>query len=321
MLEELGVSIARRARRAQPWTNVYGAARSALAIATASTLICNAPSTLFRPAAGIPQVPVCNGLGTISLFCVATQHHLEIARWTTVLILAVVASGYRPRVTGIFHWWAAFSLQASAVVLDGGDQIAAILALLLIPVTLTDDRRWHWQSPSASTGSTSESVRFVIATSAWWVIRLQIAGIYFDSAVAKFAVPEWKDGTALYYWLTDPVFGAPPWLHGLVSRAVALGPLTALMTWGAIGLEILLAMVLFMPRRRWRYLLVAGIAFHALIALLLGLVSFAIVMTGALILYLRPWSRPFRLHIEHLPAFIPRPSMEILREAASWRGR
>jgi len=210
MLEKLGISVARRARRAPLWTNVYGAGRSALAIATASTLICNAPSTLFRPAAGIDQVPVCKGLGTVSLFCLATNRHLEIARWTTVLILAIVASGYRPRVTGIFHWWAAFSLQASAVVLDGGDQIAAILTLLLIPVTLTDDRRWHWRAPPASTGSTLESVRFVIATSAWYVIRLQIAGIYFDSAVAKLAVPEWRDGTALYYWLTDPVFGAPP---------------------------------------------------------------------------------------------------------------
>jgi hypothetical protein len=47
-------------------------------------------------------------------------------------------------------------------------------------------------------------------------------------------------------------------------------------------------MALTMPKRYWKPLLVAGIALHAGIALIQGLVSFSIVMTAALILYLRP---------------------------------
>jgi antimicrobial peptide system SdpB family protein len=228
------------------------------------------------------------------LFCLATNHHLDLARWLAVVALAVVASGYRPRFTGTLHWWIAFSFQSSAIVLDGGDQIAALLALFLIPVTLTDSRRWHWGTPIARTGRLADSLKFVVAVSCIWAIRLQVAGIYFNSAVAKFGVPEWRDGTALYYWLTDPVFGTSGWLSPLVRFLVKSGPGVALMTWGAIAIEILLAMALFMPARRWKYLLIAGIAFHSLIAICQGLVSFGVVMSGALILYLRPWSHAFQ---------------------------
>jgi hypothetical protein len=50
-----------------------------------------------------------------------------------------------------------------------------------------------------------------------------------------------------------------------------------------------------MPKRFWQPLLIAGIAFHFLIALFHGLMSFSLIMSAALILYLRPHQRPFAL--------------------------
>jgi hypothetical protein len=67
------------------------------------------------------------------------------------------------------------------------------------------------------------------------------------------------------------------------------------LTWGTLMLEYLLSAALLMPKRYWRPLLVLGVALHAGIIVLHGLLSFAIVMFGALVLYLRPMDRAFEL--------------------------
>src|ERR1700687_3444230 len=67
------------------------------------------------------------------------------------------------------------------------------------------------------------------------------------------------------------------------------------MTWGTLILEFALAIAIVMPRRAGKYLLPAGILFHAGIALMMGLLSLSIAMAGALILYLPPVAHPFRL--------------------------
>src|SRR6266513_2297227 len=79
---------------------------------------------------------------------------------------------------------------------------AETLALLLVPVTVTDPRAWHWQSAP----QTPRPIASLVAWSALFVARLQVAGIYFDSSLAKLATPVWADGTAFYYWSTDPAF-------------------------------------------------------------------------------------------------------------------
>lgn len=104
MLEHLGQAVIRRERHVSPWTNVYGVGRSVLAIATAATLLCNRPSTLFRPGTGVPTAPICDGVGRIGLFCLASSQHLSIARWVAIVVLLIAASGYRPRFTGVAHW-------------------------------------------------------------------------------------------------------------------------------------------------------------------------------------------------------------------------
>jgi antimicrobial peptide system SdpB family protein len=276
---------------AQPWSNVLGVARTSLAIGTLLTLVFSETSTLFRPATGMSTVPVCGGPARISLFCMFPSKHLELARLLAIIILAVVASGWRPRFTGILHWWVAFSLQASATVIDGGDQVTSVLALLLLPLTATDSRKWHWE-PAQDSGP---SLKKLIALFALWAIRLQVAGIYFHASTAKFAVTEWSDGTGLYYWLTDANFGAPPWLMPLIRPLVTHPVSVTVLTWSVLILELFLMAGLVMPKRHWGKLLIAGLALHGGIALVHGLVSFAFAMAGALVLYLRPMEDEFRV--------------------------
>ncbi len=271
---------------ASPWTNVYGVARSLLATGTALTLLFNKSDILFRPAAGLPNCPTCLSVTKIGIFCLANPH-LEVARWASIVILLIVASGWRPRYTALFHWWISFSLQTSAIILDGGDQVTAVLTLFLLPIALTDNRRWHWQRAP----SNDRPIQSAVALVSLVAIRLEVAIIYFDAAVAKVGVPEWMDGTVLYYWFIHPVFGLPNWMAPM--RPLATSPFVAPVTWAVVLLEIALAMALVMPKRAWKFLFVAGIAFHVAISLTMGLITFGISMCAALVLYLRPFECEF----------------------------
>jgi antimicrobial peptide system SdpB family protein len=309
MLTAFGARARAWATEIDPFTNVYGLARSILALATALTLLFNAIPTLFRPAVGIDDVPLCAGVRSVGAFCVGAPH-LEVVRWLSIVALFVIASGWRPRFTGVLHAWIAFSFQANAISIEGGDQVHAILALLLVPVTLLDDRRWHWSRREKVQSGEREDLRRLVARTCFTLIRLQVAGIYFHAAVAKFAVQEWSDGTVLYYWLNHPSFGAPAWLAPLVRPILLNGMTVALLTWGVLIVEYALSAGLLVARKYWPLLLAMGIALHAGIALLHGLVTFAMTMMAALVLYLRPLDQPFAL-----------PQIGLSNHLARWRER
>jgi antimicrobial peptide system SdpB family protein len=270
-----------------------------LALATATTLATNQASVLFAPAsAAEPMAPACTGLRHASLYCAAPAH-LDAVRLACVAGLLLVASGWRPRLTGVLHWWIAFSLQASATLLDGGDHITEVLTLLLLPVTLTDSRKWHWSPPPPRGASTPmggwEEAKRIAALVSLTVVRLQVCGVYFHAAAGKFASDTWADGTSMYYWLTNSDFGAPQWLAPIV-RPLIINPVpVALLTWSVVVLEFTLAAGIVMAKRHWRWLLWSGIALHAGIILIHGLVSFGIAMMAALVLYLRPIGEPWGL--------------------------
>lgn len=292
MLTRLGTAARRWAAARDPHTNVYGLARTLVALGTLGTLAFSDPHSIFLPAVGVSMYPVCVGATHASLFCVAGPDNLHAARWAAVAVLAVVASGWRPRWTGVLHWWISWSLIASGLLVDGGDQVAAILALLMVPVTLSDRRRWHWQAPAAAAPSTTAG--FAVRLAAWScfsVIRLQVAFIYFQAAVGKMAVEEWRDGTAFYYWAGDPWFGMPAYLSWL-APALSSTVVVASITWGAMALETFLFTGLVMERRYRPVLLAVGVLFHGAIAVVHGLLSFVLVMWGALLLFLWPIERP-----------------------------
>src|SRR5437879_2750957 len=109
-----------------PWTNVYGVARTVLALATAATLITSSTETLFRPALGFPGVPACVGAGRLSFFCLIPREDLALGQAIAAVILLVVASGWRPRLTGLPHWCVSYSLSVLATLPHRGDAIISL---------------------------------------------------------------------------------------------------------------------------------------------------------------------------------------------------
>lgn len=293
MIDRLG-AWARRIASVNPWTNVYGLARTIVASATALTLATTGSTAMWSPFFEGATGPLgCDGLrGAVGLFCVVPVEHLPIAHGVAIAALVVVASGWRPRFTGVVHWWITFSVLASAT-RDGGEQVAALFALLTIPWTVGDTRTWHWQSV---TGTPSPRAAFIAHTSRT-LLRVQVMVVYLHSAVTKLEVDQWLNGTAFYYWVHDPIVGAPPTLSPVVFPLVSNQYVLAVLTYGAIVAEFVLVAALVAPtRRRWSLYWV-GLTFHVGVALVLGIFSFSLAMIAALIVYLRPVDREFRLPI------------------------
>jgi antimicrobial peptide system SdpB family protein len=289
-------------RAERPWTNVYGLARSMIALATLLTLLADSSENLFQPlTVADPGSFDRSAVAGASLFHLASNH-LPAAKLVAVIVLLLVIVGWRPRLTALPHWWVTYSFAASASIIDGGDQIASTLSLLLLPVALTDARRWHWDAPG--TGGTVAST---IAQTAGLLVRAQIAIVYLFAAMLKLDSAEWANGTALYYVWHSSTFGAPGFLRPLtdwVGRTVLVVPLT----WSVLVLEFCLAAALVAPLRFRTWLLPVALLFHAGIAVFHGMPTFALTMCAALVLYLRPWWRPFEL-----PEYVRRPALRIAR--------
>src|SRR5699024_3817776 len=274
-----------------PWTNVYGLARSIIAMSTALTLAFNDSYILFKPAAGIPEYPQCNGISNISIFCLFSNKYiyLEIIRWLCVILLVIIASGWRPCITGILHWWISYSFHASALTVDGGDQVAAVITLLLIPLMLTDPRKWHWQVMDKNILIWDQKTRYtsLLAFATSWVIRFQVAVLYLNSSVAKLKTSEWLDGTAVYYYIQQPMLGMPSILKDIFNP-ILTSSLVVIPTWGTLIVQFILFAAFFAPKKYWKHILIIAIFMHEIFAIMLGLISFSLIMLAVLILYLRP---------------------------------
>ncbi|MBW8686393.1 sporulation-delaying protein SdpB family protein [Chitinophaga rhizophila] len=266
-------------------TNTLGLARSIIAASLLLTLLFNTPETLFRPAGVANEILSQTDtlyFNKINFFNLLPFAWFNWLRAVAIIVLIVVIAGWRPKYTCILHAWIAISFTNAAIIIEGGDQIAANLSLLLVPICLTDNRSSHWDTTPAE--GTFRKEKNLVATFFYWLIRLQVALIYFHAAIGKMPMAEWANGTAVYYWFNDPVFGMTPLIRTVLDPVLKNAVGVVLITWGVLLLEILLFMTLVMSKKHWKPFLVAGIFFHLSIIVVHGLFSFFLSMAGALIL-------------------------------------
>ncbi len=308
MFTRLGAVILEKPQ-SEIWSPLLGVVRSLLALATGLTLLFSNTQTLFSSNSSLVDKSLCSGIDTANLFCLATPDNIHLAHIFALFVLALVASGWRPRLTGLLHWWVAWSYHQAGTFVDGGDQVNMILTLLLVPVTLTDPRVWHWQHITTKENDLERPIAKLIALGWLSFIRLQVAVIYFHAATAKFAVPEWLNGTAVYYWFGSSTLGMPDWLHPILDPVLNSAACVLAITWGTMLLEILLVLGLFAETKYRRPLLKLGLIFHAGIAVVFSLSSFMLAMDAALLLYLGDPTWKF-----NLPK-LPRKSRKIVQFA------
>lgn len=260
----------------------YALARTVLALSLLVTIGISSKEVLF-PEHLYSHSDIMYYLKEYNLFFLFGYEHLWISQTAACVILLSVVSGIYPRITGILHWWVAVSFIHSSMLIDGGDQIVAVLTFLLLPVTLMDNRANHWR------GTISNPYKNFTAFCIFCLMELQVAIVYLQAGIEKpYKSEEWADGTAFYYWLNHNVFGASDFLHYLLNPLLSNGFVVTAFTWGTILFEVFLFGLLFSSRKRRSSFLKYALIFHFMIILFHGLVSFFFAMAGALILYLVP---------------------------------
>ncbi|PDY26977.1 sporulation-delaying protein SdpB family protein [Bacillus thuringiensis] len=277
-----------------PWTNVYGLARSIIALSSMLTLLFNKAEIIFKPTAGATDFPTCT-VG-YSLFCLAQNDYfyLNLIRWAFILLLFLVVIGWKPRFTGVIHWYISYSMQNALIVSDGGEQAAAVITFLLIPITLTDPRNWHWGTVPTEYLNQKLNSKIIVFIS-YFFIRLQVAILYFHSTVAKLGTKEWINGTSVYYFTQDKLVGFNDFFKG-ITDAIVSSPFIVVPTWGTLIVQMVIFCSLFAPKKYWKYIFIFAITMHEVFALMLGLISFSIIMTGVLILFLIPIDKQLKLY-------------------------
>jgi len=264
--------------------------RSLLATGLLLTLVFNSNELLFYY--GFDFQTRYLGEVNWTFFRLFSDENLILAKLSALMILILVISGYYPQITGILHWYITYSFLKDCPIVDGGDQIASQITLLLIPITLLDTRRNQWTSPKSNNG-----YRAIFARSCILILKLQICYIYFDAAISKLKVPEWVDGTAVYYWFTRPIFGVSDFLIPVIYPLLK-NPITLVfITWGTLLLELSLAAAIVMKVKDRKTLLKLGLFFHFMIVIVHGLPSFFFTMSSCLFLYLLPFEKYFSVRL------------------------
>lgn len=267
------------------YTNLYGLARTVLALSLLLTLMFNKWDTLYPQIDGIP----CNQLlkidsifNKLNFFILFGLGNIKVMYYIAIALLIIVASGFLPALFCLIHWWIQFSFINSSSCVDGGDQIASNLSLLLIPIFLFDSRMWHW------TNAETKSINYyklILSNIVHKVIRLQLCVIYFHAAVGKFDVAEWKNGTAIYYWVNSSFFKMSPNLEPLTMYFFSNPVIMGLCTWGTILIELILAFGIMASDNKRKYLFILGVFMHFMFMLYFGLVSFFFTMLAGLFFY------------------------------------
>ncbi len=278
------------------FTNFLGLSRAILALSTLLTLIFNNPDTLFSPYGGTGRNRISNSfLDKANFFYLLPYNQVKVLILLAILILLLVISGFFITVTSILHFWICVSFINAAILIEGGDQIASNLSLLLIPICFCDPRHNHWERINNDLKITFLKERNLISNYFLVIIRLQVAFIYFHAAIGKMGVEDWINGTAIYYWFNNPTFGMSNWLKPLLSPILESPYTIVILTWGVIFFEFSLFIALFLNKKYYLRLLVMSILFHFLIVIVHGLFSFFLAMSSALIFYLAPLDKTVKI--------------------------
>ncbi len=274
------------------WTNIIGLCRSILALGTLLTLLLNPVDVLFNQEI-LNQEPTF--FQQYGLFFIL-KDAVFLAKTLVIIVLLLVISGTHPRITGVLHWYVTWSFFTSCNIIDGGDHIASVLTLLLIPITLTDSRKNHWKEIKHSIDTYSST----IANAFLFLIKVQVCAIYLHAFVGKVPVAEWLNGTATYYWLTHEYFGIHQLLRPVFNFFLSNNVIVAIVTWGVLLIEFLLSACIMLDQKssKRKVMLMIGVLFHLSIFIVHGLATFFLSISAGLILYLV--NNQYYLDYEHL---------------------
>ncbi|OKI17535.1 hypothetical protein A6A25_40790 [Saccharothrix sp. CB00851] len=274
--------LSRAIDKAEPRGMPLVVGRSLLAATSLLTILFSSDSELFIRTAELPNGMRCTGVRAASLWCLMgpTESGLLISRALAVAVLVLVLVGFSPRWTCVPHWYISFSLAAAMEMANGGDAIAQVATMLLVPMCLGDDRVWHWQPVLRPLAPSWRGSAFA----AHLGLRGQLCLIYLGAVTAKLMDPLWRHGAALSVVAHHPQYGFPAPVRDLLSPVMDSYWFVALLSWSVVGVQVALALLTLGRRKHRLIALVLGCGLHLGIMFFMSLPSFGMVMIALLII-------------------------------------
>lgn len=162
-----------------------------------------------------------------------------------------------------------------ALLFNRGVRLASFVVGMTILVGIASSRV-YWANNTFFMGAVLTLIGLYTSARSVWLLRVQVAMIYFGAGLNKILDTDWLSGQFFEHWTVNLE-------HDLYLRAAALLPPMALskfMCWATIATELSLFVGFAWPRL-WVFAIWLGILFHAAMTLFTGI-------TFVLFLYVAP---------------------------------
>jgi hypothetical protein len=210
------------------------------------------------------------------------QHPLAVRIYfaATAVIALLLTLGWHTRVMSVLFYLTFLSIhQRNIVTCSGADALVMIMTFYIMLSPCGAAYSLDARRASRRRGTLAEPL---IVPWAQRLIQLQIAVIYFNTAVLKCNGENWLNGTAIHYVLNNIEVGRFR-LDPLSQYPLAINVLT----YGAILIEFALAFFLwFRETRPWAIL--GGLALHGSILLTVNVPIFGELMSACYLTFLGP---------------------------------
>ncbi|MER6948809.1 HTTM domain-containing protein [Nonomuraea sp. NPDC000554] len=235
--------------------------------------------------------------GTFSLFALSDSGALfDVLYHAFIVLAALFLVGWRTRwVTPLLAVMVWSWHQRQPWVLDGGDDI---MELILIYLSFADlSARWSLDATRAARRTTGDASTFsgpptgslrwrivtILHNTALLTAMLQVCLLYMNTGLLKVRGRFWQEGTALYYALRIEDVQPFPGLSRLIYDNVFL--VTA-GSYAAVFIQLTFPLLMLNKVTR-RVGLVAVMGMHLGIGVLMGLLSFSLIMISTDMLFVR----------------------------------
>ena len=221
----------------------------------------------------------------IGVLSPAAPDWLVFAAWAALLVSAVwLTVGYHARLASVLVFVGILSFERrNPFIFNAGDLLIRNLAIFLMfmptGLALSLDARRRRRRATGPPGET-------LPLRAPWALRLvqiQLTIVYAATVWAKLRGTTWKDGTAVSYALRLDEYAR----FRAASFITTSAPIAHLLTYGALAIEISIALLVWNRRAR-PWVLAAGAVMHIAIAINIMIGFFTMAMLVAYLSFVPP---------------------------------
>jgi hypothetical protein len=157
---------------------------------------------------------------------------------------------------------------------DGGDNVIEIVLVYMMLADVSAHFSVGSRSPRAADRSLRGTIRGLLHNAAVVASGIQISVVYVVAGLSKVQGDTWRSGTALYYAIGGGEYGWQGHDQFIYQNAIVL----TLLCYVTVGFQVAFPFLVLQNRVTRLFAIAACVAFHAGIAIYMGLVTFAAFM-------------------------------------------